>query len=121
MSPEARERMQREALARCRNCRESNQELVIRSFVQRGIPAADILPGENVLTFNAWRALGRSVKRGEHGVKIPVIFDAEREARPGETAAADGKVHSKVKTCAVVFHVSQTVEIGADRVEECAA
>jgi hypothetical protein len=36
----------------------------------KGIPESEIKPRENVFTFHAWKALDRSVKRGEHGVKV---------------------------------------------------
>jgi hypothetical protein len=71
----------------------------------RGIPESDIRPRENVFTFNAWRALGRTVKRGEHGVRITtwVVF-GEKLNEDGHVVHAGGK---RAKS-AFVFHVSQT-------------
>ena len=39
-------------------------------FAAKGIPPESILPRVNVLTFWAWKALGRSVRNGEHGVRV---------------------------------------------------
>ena len=63
--------MQQEALGRARVGQSAiNYAAIFAGFMARGIQEADIKPRENVFTFNAWRALGKSVKRGEHGVKI---------------------------------------------------
>src|SRR5258708_37737286 len=48
----------------------TNYPAIYSGFQAKGIPEADIKPRENVFTFNAWKALGRSVKKGEHGVKV---------------------------------------------------
>ena len=106
LSPAERAAMQAESLQRARACRSlSNMALVIAAFVERGIPAGEIIPGETVLTFNAWRALGRTVKRGERGVKVPVFYQVERMTDSGERESR------KVLTGAAVFHISQTTEI----------
>ena len=47
-----------------------NYPAILQGFIDKGISEADILPRENVFTFDAWRALGRYVRRGEHGVRI---------------------------------------------------
>ena len=57
--------------ARTQSCPE-NEAFVVHHFVARGIPADQITPRENVLTFNAWRALGRTVRKGERGCKLGV-------------------------------------------------
>lgn len=81
-----------EALARARNDRSwINYPTIIQGFVDKGIPAAEINPRENVLTFHAWRAVGRTVKRGEHGVKVitwvPVVNLAKAAIAKAEGAA----------------------------------
>ena len=48
----------------------ANYPAIYAGFMAKGIAEDDIKPRENVFTFNAWRALGRTVKKGEHGVKI---------------------------------------------------
>ena len=93
-----------EALGRAQNCRSlGNMATVIHEFVSRGIPASDIAPGDNVLTFAAWIALGRVVKRGEHGVKVATIIDGSKEDQEtGERKTI------KMMRSAAVFHISQT-------------
>ena len=77
----------------------SNIPTVYAGFVEMGIPAADILPRENVLSFHAWRALGRTVRKGERGVKLVTWIDA-KQADTGESR--------KLARTVSVFHVSQT-------------
>src|SRR5947208_12156767 len=63
--------MQAEALDRARNGMSwSNYPGIFEGFMAKGIAESDIKPRENVFTFHAWKALGRSVKKGEHGVKV---------------------------------------------------
>lgn len=103
MTAAEREAMQQEALGRARACRSAaNMIAVIAEFTERGIPASEIIPGENVLTFNAWKALGRHVKRGEKGVRVCTMRPVKDDA---------GEVAGKAFTTAYVFHVSQTAEI----------
>ena len=78
----------------------SNYPAIIEGFAARGIPPEQIRPRENVFTFNAWRQLSRTVKKGETGVKIttwiPVEKNGEKFVRPKLTT---------------VFHITQTQEI----------
>jgi hypothetical protein len=83
----------------------ANYPTIIVGFADKGIPESEIRPRENVFTFHAWRALGRTVRKGEHGVRvltwvpIPERIDrATGEVKPG----------GKRPKAAVVFHVSQT-------------
>jgi antirestriction protein ArdC len=73
---------------------------VIAAFAERGI--LDVIPRKDVFTFNAWKDLGRSVKKGEHGVKIPVWIERKKSDDSEES----------VRFCKMttVFHVSQTKE-----------
>lgn len=80
---------------------------VIEEFAARGIPAAAISPKENVFTYNAWRALGRQVRRGEHGVKITTWVEMTKRERDETTGEEKTTSHSR-PTSAVVFHISQT-------------
>lgn len=102
--------MQREALARARNGDSArNEALVISSFLERGIPEADIQPRINVLTYHAWRALGRQVRRGERSVRVETrIPITGTDPDSGERTVTG----TRAKT-AYVFHVSQTVLIEA--------
>jgi len=94
---------QAEALQRAQNCHSiANMATVTTEFSKRGIALDDIKPGENVLTFKAWIALGRVVKRGEHGVKVNTVIACSKEDE-------DGDKHSfKRPWRATVFHISQT-------------
>jgi antirestriction protein ArdC len=53
-----------------------NYPNIINGFIAKGISASDIIPRENVFTYNAWKALGRQVNKGEHGVKVVTWIDA---------------------------------------------
>ena len=100
--------MQQEALSRARGGMSvMNYAAIIRGFAAKGIPEDAILPRVNVLTFHAWKALGRSVKKGEHGVKVGtyVPFAPQTDAETGESVKGTGGSRPRV---AVVFHESQT-------------
>lgn len=76
----------------------ANYPAIISGFIAKGIPEFEILPRENVFTFNAWKALGRSVKKGEHGVKVVTFIDTTK----------DGEESSRRPWHTTVFHLSQT-------------
>jgi hypothetical protein len=107
-----REQMQAEALSRV----ESGQSManfvsIFEGFMAKGIPLEDIRPRENVFTYNAWRAKGRQVRRGEHGVKVVTFIPVQRaggERSDGESEERkDQRGYSRPWT-ATVFHISQT-------------
>jgi hypothetical protein len=105
---------QQEALSRAVSGQTmSNWPAIFAGFVAKGIPEQDIRPRENVFTYNAWKALGRQVRRGEHGVKVctfvPMTKKAKDEATGEETKTPIG---SRPWTT-TVFHVSQTDPIRA--------
>jgi hypothetical protein len=90
-----------EALERARdNTSHTNYPAIYAGFAAKGIAEADIKPRENVFTFQAWKALGRSVKKGEHGVKVTTFV----EKKDRET----DKVVSRYPRTTTVFHISQT-------------
>jgi len=96
--------MQNEALARARgNESASNYPAIFAGFAEKGIPEDDIRPRENVFTFHAWRALGRTVRKGEHGVHITTWIVCDKKDDAGEVI----ETYRRPKS-AVVFHVSQT-------------
>jgi hypothetical protein len=108
-TPEEKARVASEALQRIQSSQSlANFAAVIDAFTERGIPEDQIQPKENCLTYNAWQAKGRQVRRGEHGAKITVYYptqlppdappDAEPQLRP---------------VTAVIFHISQTDPKGA--------
>jgi hypothetical protein len=100
----------------------SNYPAIIAGFVEKGIAEADICPRENVFTYHAWRALGRQVRRGEHGIKVLTYVtvkdrDSKEDVDGIATTDIDGtdkpesrgyrKGYRRPWT-ATVFHVSQT-------------
>jgi antirestriction protein ArdC len=83
-----------------------NYETIINGFVKMGIPLNEIFPRENVFTFKAWKALGRIVKKGQHGVKVLTFVKCEK------IDEKTGNVSTYTRTwTTTVFHVSQTEEI----------
>jgi N-terminal domain of anti-restriction factor ArdC len=111
-----REQIQQEALSRAVSGQTlSNWPAIIRGFVAKGIPEQDIRPRENVFTYHAWRALGRQVRRGEHGVKVITYVTIKgKEDKDGvATNDLDGtdkpaRGATRRPWSATVFHVSQT-------------
>ena len=87
----------------------SNYPAIYQGFVERGIAESDILPRENVFTYAAWKALGRQVKKGEHGVKICTFVPIESKEKNTDTGEVEVKTSSRPRTT-TVFHVSQTRE-----------
>jgi hypothetical protein len=95
-----------EALANAtQNVSTVNYAAIFEGFAARGIPAAEIKPRENVFSYHAWRALGRQVKRGEHGVKCVTWVPMTKKNDAGEPEPIGRRPHS-----VSVFHVSQTEE-----------
>src|SRR5271155_4696302 len=83
----------------------SNFPAIFQGFVAKGIPESEINPRENVFTFDAWKALGRVVRRGEHGVKVVTFIDCQSKELDPDTG--ERKVIRRPWTT-TVFHVSQT-------------
>ncbi len=98
--------MQQESLVRARSGGSTaNYSAIFQGFMEKGIAADDILPRENVLTFHAWKALGRSVKKGEHGVRVMTWIATEAKPNPDTGKLEGGHKFAKFST---VFHISQT-------------
>ena len=103
-------RIATDALSRARsNQSVANYPAIYDALMARGIPESEIAPRENVLTFHAWRALGRTVKRGEHGVKIRTWITCDKTDDDGEIT----ETYRRPKT-AIVFHVSQTKPLNGE-------
>ena len=99
LSPAERAAADRQALDRAREGFSPANEAIVRAaFAGRGI--ADAQPRVNCLTYRAWRAAGRQVRRGEHGVRITTYAPI--------TEPDTDKVIGRRPVSAVVFHVSQT-------------
>lgn len=100
----ARAEMRQQALSRATSGQTmSNYPAIIGGFLERGIPEDQILPRENVFTFQAWKALGRHVRKGEHGVHVLTYVHGTRTDR--QTGEESAYSYPKGTT---VFHVSQT-------------
>jgi hypothetical protein len=106
--------MQAEALDRARTSQAlTNYPAIYQGFMAKGIAESDIKPRENVFTFNAWKALGRSVKKGEHGVKVLTFITCAGKV---DVDQETGHVAGEFKTSntyrrphtTTVFHISQT-------------
>src|ERR1700686_1529717 len=106
--------MQAEALANARNGQTmTNYPAIFAGFIEKGIPEYEIKPRENVFTFHAWKALGRSVKKGEHGVKVVTFITVAGKV---DVDQQTGHVAGEFKTSntyrrphsTTVFHISQT-------------
>ena len=96
----------REALDRATgNNSTSNYGAIYDGFCAMGIDSEDIKPRENVFTFDAWKALGRFVKRGQHGVKV-FTYIPVRERR--DASGVITQVEGKRFKAATVFHITQT-------------
>ncbi len=108
----SREEMQQEALDRAASGQTmSNYPAIIHGFMAKGIPADDIRPRENVFTYHAWRALGRQVRRGEHGVKVVTfvaVKDSDGVANNDVNGTNNRKGGYRRPWTATVFHVTQT-------------
>lgn len=109
-SQEERQAEYQEALARVRTSPSmANYVQVFVYFMAEpyNLPFEEIDPKQNVLTYKAWRALGRHVRKGEHGCRVTVWgTSAKRENDP-----STGEEREQVKrfcTTAVVFHKCQT-------------
>ena len=112
-----REQIQQESLTRAVSGQSfTNWPAIIEGFLAKGIPEHDIRPRENVLTYHAWRALGRQVRRGEHGVKVVTFVTvAGKDSKEDRDGIATNDVDGTNKRkgfrrpwTATVFHVSQT-------------
>ena len=98
--------LQSRALAKARGGQSTcNYRAIFDGFRAMGIAAEEILPRVNVLTFHAWKALGRRVIKGQHGIKVTTFIQVSE--------AETGKMSSySIPRQTTVFHVSQTEELG---------
>lgn len=102
MSPHAAEALNRATTGQS----VANYPAIFEGFMARGIPLSEIKPRENVLTFHAWKAMGRSVKKGEHGVKVTTFVEMTKRD-PAEAGEEAVRTFRRPKTT-TVFHISQT-------------
>jgi antirestriction protein ArdC len=106
-----------EALTRaCSGQTLSNYPAIFQGFMAMGIAEQDIRPRENVFTYEAWKALGRHVRKGQHGVKVVTFITTESgKSEEPQTETPDGMEAQPKKPArhsrpwiTTVFHVSQT-------------
>jgi antirestriction protein ArdC len=83
----------------------ANYHAIIEGFAAMGIAPDDIKPRENVLTFNAWRALGRHVRKGEHGVRVLTYVE---KVQGSDDETGDKSRRFRFPKATTVFHISQT-------------
>jgi antirestriction protein ArdC len=81
----------------------TNYGAIFQGFAAMGID--NVQPRGNVLTFKAWLALGRVVKKGQHGVKVVTFVPMAKNLDDGGTK---GFLAPRTTT---VFHISQTEAI----------
>jgi hypothetical protein len=93
-----------------------NYPAIFAGFMAKGIPESEIRPRENVFTYQAWRALGRQVRRGEHGVKVVTFVEMTKE----DKETGEKKPFRRPWTT-TVFHISQTDGIETPHVHGGAA
>src|ERR1700758_1644039 len=106
--------MQTEALERARASQAlTNYPAIFAGFMAKGIAEADIKPRENVFTFEAWKALGRSVRKGEHGVKVVTFITCETKEHDPVTGEEKATSYRRPHTT-TVFHITQT-ELTSER------
>ena len=83
----------------------TNYPAIYAGFIDKGIPEEAIQPRVNIFTYNAWKALGRQVRKGEHGVKVGTYVSKAGTEDPATGEKSPSYKFPKVTT---VFHVSQT-------------
>jgi antirestriction protein ArdC len=94
-----------ESLARAKNNQSTmNYGEIFRGFAAKGID--DVQPRENVFTFKAWKALGRVVRKGEHGIKVVTFVPTETKGATKELSK-----RTTIPRTTTVFHISQTEPI----------
>lgn len=96
-----------EALARIQATVSKNDFAAIMQFAACGISPDDITPRVNVLTFKAWKALGRRVAKGATGQRVCVWVPVNDK----ETGKPDGVR----PITAVLFHITQTIAEDAEK------
>ena len=102
--------IQQQALSNARNGQSfANYAAIYGGFQAKGIAEADIDPRVNVFTFHAWKALGRQVRKGEHGVKVCTYVAMSKVAH--ELDGTDTVQCWRAPRMTTVFHISQTEEV----------
>lgn len=88
-----------------------NFPIIIAGFVAMGLSESEIKPRNNVFTYQAWRAQGRQVRKGQHGVKIRTFIPVDVKEKDEKTDDVKIKTVNKRRNT-TVFHITQTDETG---------
>lgn len=104
------------SLAEIRNGFSVNDETAFMMFAAKGYPVETIIPRVTLLTFNAWKAYGRHVRKAEKGTAVTVWRPLSRKDDAGNSVpvmrrAGDGSAtDSPVLFAATshLFHIAQT-------------
>ena len=100
MTTEKQAAQQAEALNRAKNGQSlTNEAIILEAAALKGIP--DAIPRVNVFSFNAWKAQGRIVRKGQKALCKVTTFITIRDK---DTDKPTGKRARSV----AVFHISQT-------------
>jgi antirestriction protein ArdC len=83
----------------------SNYPAIFAGFTAKGIAEDAIKPRENVFTYHAWKALGRQVRKGEHGIRIITWITCKKREADQEPGEPNAYRRPKQTT---VFHETQT-------------
>ena len=110
-----KQQIQQQALSNARNgVSLANYATIFQGLSEKGIAETDIQPRVNVFTFHAWKALGRQVRKGEHGVKVCTYVPMDKVVEDN----GERKVECwKAPRMTTVFHISQTDLIGESMVD----
>ena len=97
----------------------ANMATVLGELEARGACTGHCMPYQDVFTFARWKALGCSVKKGEHGVRLPVIVQATKTRRndAGEDEAQTFTIDRTVTvfcSCQVTGDYVHGIEDGPD-------
>ena len=110
LTTDERNARREEALSRAIGTIQSQNDSVVEMhYAAQGIHAT---PRVDVFTSNAWQALGRQVRKGEHGCRLTVWIHP--------SPSATNKEPKPFPKSTTVFHVSQTdpIDQTQDRLHE---
>ena len=103
---------QNEALSRAVSGQSTrNYMLIITTLEKKGIAPEDIKLRENIFTYNAWKALGRQVRKGEHGVKITTFIQGKKKPKTADPNEKPEYFNKPWTTS--VFHITQTDKLAS--------
>ncbi len=88
-----------------------NYPIIIAGFAAMGIPEMEIVPRVNCFTYQAWRAQGRQVRKGVHGIRIRTFIPMDVKDKDATTGKEKIKT-VKARRTTTVFHITQTDETG---------